>query len=70
MKLIYTGDFDTLERLGFKIEGQIRYFKESIYIGILNRMIFIPIDITGNSLGILYDLIKADLVEKVEDRDE
>lgn len=68
MKLIYTGDFDTLERLGFIIEGQIRYFKESIYIGIFNRMIFIPIDITGNSLGILYDLIKADLVEKVEDK--
>lgn len=68
MKLIYTGSWEYLEELGFEIDGLIRYKKECLYIGILNRMIFIPLDYFGDSLGVLYDLIQAGLVIKEDDR--
>lgn len=67
MKLIYTGSFEHLEKLGFELDGLIRYKKECLYIGVLNRMIFIPLDYFGDSLGVLYDLIQDGLVKKEEE---
>lgn len=68
MKLIYTGDFDTLERLGFKKDTPLRYKKENLYIGANSKKIFLcSVDIVGDSLCVLFDLIEAKLVEKVEE---
>ena len=64
MKLIYIGDFDTLERLGFKKNTPLRYGKDSLYVGVNSKRIFIPIDWTGNSICVLFDLIQLNLVKK------
>lgn len=44
MKLIYIGDFNTLERLGFKKDTPLRYRKDSLYVGVNSKRIFIPVD--------------------------
>lgn len=64
MKLIYIGDFDTLEQLGFKKDTPLRYRKDSLYVGVNSKRIFIPIDWTGNSICVLFDLIQLNLVKK------
>ncbi len=64
MKLIYIGDFDTLERLGFKKTTPLRYGKDSLYVGVNSKRIFIPVDFTGDSICVLFDLIQLNLVKK------
>lgn len=64
MKLIYIGDFDTLERLGFKKNTPLRYGKDSLYVGVNSKRIFIPIDLTGDGICVLFDLIQLNLVKK------
>ena len=64
MKLIYTGDFGILESLGFKKDGPLRYKKDALYIGVNSKRIFIPIDLIGDSLCVLYDLIQLNFVKK------
>lgn len=64
MKLIYIGDFDTLEQLGFKKDTPLRYRKGSLYVGVNSKIIFIPIDLTGDSVCVLFDLIQLNLVKK------
>ena len=64
MKLIYIGDFDTLEQLGFKKDTTLRYRKGSLYVGVNSKRIFIPIDLTGDSVCVLFDLIQLNLVKK------
>lgn len=64
MKLIYIGDFDTLEQLGFKKDTPLRYRKGSLYVGVNSKRIFIPIDLTGDSVCVLFDLIQLNLVKK------
>lgn len=64
MKLIYIGDFDTLERLGFKKDTPLRYRKDSLCIGVNSKRIFIPIDWTGDSICVLFDLIQLNLIKK------
>lgn len=64
MRLIYTGDINTLKRLGFKKDTPLRYKKANLYIGAFSKYIFISQDIVGDSVCILYDLIKLDLVKK------
>ena len=64
-RLLYTGDFDTLKKLGFeKDDSFINYKKDSLYIGVFSKIIFIPMDIVGDSLCVLYDLIQLNLVKK------
>lgn len=65
MKLIYTGDFDTLEQLGFKKDTPLRYKKENLYIGANSKTIFLySVDIVGDSICVLFDLIQLNLVKK------
>lgn len=64
MKLIYIGDFDTLERLGFKKDTPLRYRKGSLYVGVNSKRIFIPKDLTGDGICVLFDLIQLKLVKK------
>ena len=64
MKLIYIGDFDTLEGLGFKKDTPLSYRKDSLYVGVNSKRIFIPIDLTGDSVCVLFDLIVLNLVKK------
>lgn len=63
-------DLKELEKFGFKKDKNIYYYKNIFDIIVLmifdNRKISNPTDDNGNLL--LYDLIKADLVEKVEDK--
>lgn len=76
MKLIYTGDLKELEKFGFKTdEYNLWYeyhtptsYKDCIIINTKNKHIGLYQTYNGNSYGLLYDLIKADLVEKVEDK--
>lgn len=67
MKLIYTGNFDVLEQLGFKKDTPLRYRKDSLYVGVNSKRIFIPIDWTGDSVCVLFDLIQLNLVKKEEE---
>lgn len=81
MKLIYTGDFDKLKDFGFKKEPEKSYYYLSqedfeIFIWITKgydykpRHIYIEVkdySMILSELEVLYDLIKADLVEKVEE---
>ena len=63
-------DLKKLEKFGFKKDKNIYYYKNVFDVIVLrifdNRKISNPTDDNGNVL--LYDLIKADLVEKVEDK--
>lgn len=63
-------DLKELEKFGFKKDKNIYYYKNVFNVIVLrvfdNRKISNPTDDNGNVL--LYDLIKADLVEKVEDK--
>lgn len=63
-------DLKDLEKFGFKKDKNIYYYKNVFSVIVLrvfdNRKISNPIDDNGNVL--LYDLIKADLVEKIEDK--
>ena len=63
-------DLKELEKFGFKKDKNIYYYKNVFGVIVLmifdNRKISNPTDDNGNVL--LYDLIKTDLVEKVEDR--
>lgn len=63
-RLLYTGDFDTLKKLGFEKDDLFNYKKDSLYIGVFSKIIFIPMDIVGDSLCVLYDLIQLNLVKK------
>ena len=67
-RLIYTGTLDELESLGYEIDKDrpLCYRKHSLYIGMLSKIIFIPMDIVGDSLCDLYDLIQLNLVKKYE----
>lgn len=62
-------DLKELEKFGFKKDKNIYYYKNVFNVIVLrvfdNRKISNPTDDNGNVL--LYDLIKADLVEKVKD---
>ena len=63
-------DLKELEKFEFKKDKNIYYYKNVFNVIVLmvfdNRKISNPTDDNGNVL--LYDLIKADLVEKVEDK--
>ena len=63
-------DLKELEKFGFKKDKNIYYYKNVFSVIVLrifdNRKISNPTDDNGNVL--LYDLIKADLVEKVDDK--
>ena len=63
-------DLKKLEKFGFKKDKNIYYYKNVFGVIVLrifdNRKISNPTDDNGNVL--LYDLIKADLVEKVDDK--
>lgn len=63
-------DLKELEKFGFIKAKNIYYYKNVFNVSVLmvfdNRKISNPTDDNGNV--ILYDLIKADLVEKVEDK--
>ena len=63
-------DLKELEKFGFKKDKNIYYYKNVFGVIVLrifdNRKISNPTDDNGNVL--LYDLIKADLVEKVDDK--
>lgn len=63
-------DLKKLEKFGFKKDKNIYYYKNVFGVIVLrifdNRKISNPTDDNANVL--LYDLIKADLVEKVEDK--
>lgn len=63
-------DLKELEKFGFKKDKNIYYYKNVFSVIVLrifdNRKISTPTDDNGNVL--LYDLIKADLVEKVDDK--
>lgn len=60
-------DLKELETFGFKKDKNIYYYKNVFNVIVLrifdNRKISNPTDDNGNVL--LYDLIKADLVEKI-----
>lgn len=66
-------DLKELEKFGFDIEqlkdedDQIYGFDSNLLFYKDSKIIFIPWNEQEKSLNTLYDLIKADLVEKVED---
>lgn len=73
-------DLKELEKFGFELNQTFKYYEYgydkydvSIYILILDRVLHCSTpydyntDDTDSHLDILYDLIKADLVEKVEE---
>lgn len=82
MKLIYTGDFERLKDFGFEYDSNLSDNFEEIYsvqkeyqkLCILKSdgTIFLYEPYNSNAFIlkniILYDLIKADLLEKVEDK--
>lgn len=55
---IIDGDYE------YDVPGDIEHFKDGVFISELNKKIY-GIDVSD--LDLLYDLIKADLVEKVDD---
>ena len=63
-------DLKKLEKFGCKKDKNIYYYKNVFGVIVLmifdNRKISNPTDDNGNVL--LYDIIKADLVEKVDDK--
>ena len=79
LKIKDSVDLKELEKYGFKkdsynpskIEGEYDYTYEFLRIDISNREVFLSsgVDEINGDLEILklYDLIKADMVEKVED---
>ena len=83
MKLIYTGNFERLNELGFKIEPEKSYYYLSqedfeIFIWITKgydykpRRIYIEVNnysMILSEFGILYDLIQAGLVKKEEENE-
>lgn len=67
LKIKDSVDLKELEKFGFRKDKNIYYYKNVFGVVVLmifdNRKILNPKDDNGNL--ILYDLIKADLVEKV-----
>lgn len=68
-------DLKELEKFGFDLKmnleddnDQIYCFDSKLMFGKINKEIIIPMFSEETALDTLYDLIKADLVEKVEDK--
>ena len=68
-------DLKELEKFGFDLElniaddyDQIYCFDSRLMFDKIDKNIIIPMYNEGTALDTLYDLIKADLVEKVEDK--
>lgn len=68
-------DLKELEKFGFDLElnitdayDQIYCFDSRLMFDKIDKNIIIPMFNEGTALDTLYDLIKADLVEKVEDK--
>lgn len=68
-------DLKELEKFGFNIEentedewDQLYCFDSGLMFDKDDKEIIVPLFDEGNPLNTLYDLIKADLVEKVEDK--
>ena len=68
-------DLKELEKFGFNIEentadewDQLYCFDSGLMFDKDDKEIIVPLFDEGSPLNTLYDLIKADLVEKVEDK--
>lgn len=79
MKLKYTGDFEKLKEYGFELDNKewFNYYDKDIgyfvYIAPVSKKIYLYAtcsDIKCALPTIIFDLIKADLVEKVVDYSE
>lgn len=75
MKLKYTGDFEKLKEYGFELDGSewFKYYDETtgyiVHILPISKLICLSSEFSGRGRvpTIIFDLIKANLVEKVED---